>query len=236
MHDNLRKAASLTMQALDGLSPHIGMTTKQIDDYFVEFCNKHGAHSATLGYKGFPMSCCTSVNHVVAHGIPNDNPLRDGDIVNVDFSLVHNGYFGDSSRMFIIGKPSVKARRIIRIAYLSMWAGITAVKPGNHVGDIGHAIELCAKSQGGSVVREFGGHGIGTSFHMHPTIPNYGIPGEGPLLEPGWVFTVEPIVNLGKPDIKVLSDNWTAVTRDKSLSAQWEHMVLVTDIGYEVLT
>ncbi len=191
---------------------------------------------APPGYPPFPKSICTSVNHVVCHGVPGDKKLKAGDIVNVDITVIKDGYHGDTSRMFYVGEPSIQARRLCEITYECMWRGIRAVRPGAFLGDIGHVIQTCAESHGFSVVREFCGHGIGKRFHEEPQVLHYGRPHTGLKLLPGMTFTIEPMINAGKPGIRQLADGWTVVTKDHTLSAQWEHTVLVTDDGFEVLT
>ena len=242
----MRLAGRLASEVLDYLTPFIqpGITTNEIDRLASVFMTEvQGTIAAPLnyqppGYKAYPKSLCTSVNHVVCHGIPNDKPLKKGDIVNVDVTVIKDGWHGDTSRMFLIGDCSIAAKRLCRITYEAMWHGIAKVKPGARLGDIGHAIQVFAEKQGMSIVREFCGHGIGQVFHEEPQVLHYGRPGTLELLLPGMVFTIEPMINLGKRDIKdgPEKDGWTIVTRDHSLSAQWEHTVLVTETGYEVLT
>jgi len=234
----MRKAGRLAAEALDFLVPHVkpGVSTERLDDLVFEFAMDHGALPAPLNYRGFPKSICTSVNRVVCHGIPEPKPLREGDILNIDVTLILDGWHGDTSRMYIAGRPSRKAERLIAVTYEALMRAIAAVKPGNTVGHIGAAIQVYAESQRCSVVRDFCGHGIGRVFHDRPNILHYGQPGEGPELKPGMLFTIEPMINLGKPGVFVLADGWTAVTRDKELSAQFEHTVGVTATGYEVFT
>jgi methionyl aminopeptidase len=242
----MRLAGRLASEVLDYLTPFIqpGITTNEIDRLASVYMTEvQGTIAAPLnyqppGYKAYPKSLCTSVNHVVCHGIPNDKPLKKGDIVNVDVTVIKDGWHGDTSRMFLIGECSIAAKRLCRITYEAMWHGIAKVKPGARLGDIGHAIQVFAEKQGMSIVREFCGHGIGQVFHEEPQVLHYGRPGTLELLLPGMVFTIEPMINLGKRDIKdgPEKDGWTIVTRDHSLSAQWEHTVLVTETGYEVLT
>ena len=244
--EGMRLAGRLASEVLDHLTPFIqpGITTNEIDRLASVYMTEvQGTIAAPLnyqppGYKPYPKSLCTSVNHVVCHGIPNDKPLKKGDIVNVDVTVIKDGWHGDTSRMFLIGDCSIAAKRLCRITYEAMWHGIAKVKPGARLGDIGHAIQVFAEKQGMSVVREFCGHGIGQVFHEEPQVLHYGRPGTLDLLLPGMVFTIEPMINLGKRDIKdgPEKDGWTIVTRDHSLSAQWEHTVLVTETGYEVLT
>jgi len=241
---DMRVAGRLAAEVLDFITPHIkaGITTGELDrlchDYMV---NEQGAIPAPLhytppGYTPYPKSICTSVNHVVCHGVPGEKRLKNGDIINVDITVIKNGFHGDTSRMFCVGAPSIQARRLIDLTYDCMWRGIRAVRPGNTLGDIGHAIQVHAEKNGCSVVREFCGHGIGRNFHEEPQILHYGRPGMGMRLETGMIFTVEPMSNAGRAVIRQLADGWTIVTKDHSLSAQWEHTVLVTDSGYEVLT
>lgn len=234
----MRRAGGLTARCLDGVSDLVGngVALAQINDFVLDFAARHGATPATLGYKGYPYACCTSVNHVVCHGFPNEKKLRDGDIVNVDVTLILDGWHGDSSRMYVVGKPKRAAQRLIQIAHEAMMQGIRAVRPGARLGDIGHAIQSYAQSQRCSVVRDFCGHGIGQVFHDSPNILNFGRAGTGPELREGMIFTVEPMVNLGRGEVKMLADGWTAVTRDKSLSAQFEHSIGVTSAGYEIFT
>ena len=234
----MRKAGRLVAEALDAVTPliQVGCTTAEIDDFFMDFAKSHNAIPATLNYRGYRKACCTSINHVVCHGIPNDKPLRDGDIVNIDLTLIVDGWHGDTSRMFNVGTVPRAAERLVDVAYESLMRGIAAVKPGAHLGDIGHAIQSYAEGERCSVVRDFCGHGLGQVFHDHPNILHYGKPGEGVLLREGMFFTVEPMINLGKPQVKVLSDGWTAVTRDRSLSAQFEHTIGVTAEGCEIFT
>ncbi|MBG1231278.1 type I methionyl aminopeptidase [Aestuariivirga litoralis] len=234
----MRKAGQLVAQALDDVTPLVreGVSTQEIDDFFWAFAEKHNALPATLGYRGYRKASCISLNHVVCHGIPNAKPMSSGDIVNVDLTLIVDGWHGDSSRMYVIGETSRAAERLIDVTYESMMRGIAAVKPGAHLGDIGYAIQSYAEAERCSVVRDFCGHGLGELFHDHPNILHYGRKGDGAMLKPGMIFTIEPMINLGKPQVKFLSDGWTAVTRDKSLSAQFEHSVGVTESGVEIFT
>ena len=241
----MRIAGRLASEVLDYITPHIkpGITTKEIDLLCAEAMQKQGTKSACLGYQppgmtAYPAYVCTSVNHVVCHGIPNDKPLKKGDIVNVDVTIITpEGYFGDNSRMFIIGDGTIAGKRLCQLTFEAMWHGILQVKNGAHLGDIGHAIQKFAEGNGLSVVREYCGHGIGKVFHDEPQVLHYGRPGTGVELKTGMIFTIEPMLNLGKKDIKDLgNDGWTVITKDHSLSAQWEVEVLVTDTGYEVLT
>lgn len=235
----MRIAGRMAAEVLEMLTEHVkvGVSTDTLDrlayDYIV---NVQGAIPACLNYKGFPRSICTSVNHQVCHGIPGDKVLTHGDIVNIDVTVIKDGYFGDTSMMFEIGKPTIKGSRICRIAHECLWIGIDLVKPGTTLGDIGYAIQRHAESNGCSVVREYCGHGVGLHFHEEPHVMHYGKQGDGMALVPGMTFTIEPMINLGKQSIKVLNDGWTVVTRDRSLSAQWEHTLAVTDTGVEILT
>ena len=235
---SLRRAGRFAAECLDAVAPFArpGVTTQEIDDFVHDFAIKGGALPATLNYRGYNKSVCTSINHVVCHGIPDDRPLKDGDIVNIDVTFVVDGWHGDSSRMYLVGDVKRAAARLVDVTYESLLRGIAQVKPGNTTGDIGHAIQTYVESERCSVVRDFCGHGIGLLFHDTPNILHYGEPGQGVELRPGMVFTIEPMVNLGRPAVKVLSDGWTAVTRDRSLSAQFEHMVGVTETGCEVFT
>ena len=242
--EGMRVAGRLASEVLDFITPHIkaGITTGKIDALCHDFMvNVQGTIPAPLnyappGHRPYPKSVCTSVNHQVCHGIPGDKLLKQGDIVNVDITVIKDGYHGDTSRMFLIGEPSIQAKRLCESTYESMWRGIRQVKPGASLGDIGHAIQVFAEGAGYSVVREFCGHGIGKKFHEEPQILHYGRPGTGMKIQAGMIFTVEPMINAGKKDIRMLGDGWTVVTADHSLSAQWEHTVLVTDDGFEVLT
>lgn len=235
----MRVAGRLAGEVLQMIREHVqpGVTTGELDD----ICHHHitvvqQSIPAPLNYKGFPKSICTSVNHVVCHGIPGEKKLKDGDIVNIDITVIRDGWHGDTSKMFQVGETSVRARRICDIAYQSMVCGIEMVGPGVRLGDIGHTIQRYAERQGGSVVREYCGHGIGQVFHEDPQVLHYGRSGTGEVLVPGMVFTIEPMINLGKRETRLMPDGWTVVTRDRSLSAQWEHTIAVTDSGYDVLT
>ena len=230
--------ASATAATLDFITPYVrpGVTTGELDRLCHDFTLDHDAIPAPLNYHGFPKSICTSINHQVCHGIPGDRALKDGDIVNLDITVIKDGYHGDTSMMFLVGAPSIKAERLVRIAHECLQVGIRMVRPGIRLGDIGHAIQHHAESSGYSIVREYCGHGIGKEFHEEPQVLHYGVPGTGLELTAGMVFTIEPMVNAGKRQIKLLPDGWTVVTKDRSLSAQWEHTILVTDSGYEVLT
>ena len=234
----MRKAGQLAAAALDMLTPHVrpGVTTQHLDDLIFQFALDHDALPATLNYRGYTKSICTSINHVVCHGIPAPKPMREGDIINVDVTLIVEGWHGDTSRMYAVGAIKTKAERLIKITYESLMRGVAAVKPGNTTGDIGHAIQRYAESERCSVVRDFCGHGLGQVFHDRPNILHYGEPGEGAELKPGMLFTIEPMINLGKAAVKLLPDGWTAVTRDRELSAQFEHTVGVTETGCEVFT
>lgn len=236
--EGMRKAGRLSAEILDALADFIvpGVTTEAIDDFVRNMTLAAGAIPATLGYRGYTHSCCTSINHVVCHGIPSDKRLQNGDIINIDVTVILDGWYGDTSRMFFAGDVSVKAKRLCDVTYESMMRGIAAVKPGAHVGDIGHAIQSYVEAQRFSVVRDFSGHGLGRIFHDAPNILHYGKKGSGPVLKPGMFFTVEPMVNAGTWQVKILSDGWTAVTRDKQLSAQYEHSVGVTETGVEFFT
>jgi methionyl aminopeptidase len=242
--EKMRVACRLAAELLDYITPFVqsGVTTNELDrlchDYTV---NVQHATSAPLnyaphGHPPYPKSICTSVNHQVCHGVPSEKKLKSGDIVNIDVTPIKDGWHGDSSRMFCVGEPSIQARRLCDVTYQAMWIGIRQVKPGAHLGDVGHAIQTFVEAMGYSVVREFCGHGIGKKFHEEPQVLHYGKPRTGLRLEPGMIFTVEPMVNAGKAGIKQLGDGWSVVTKDHSLSAQWEHTVLVTETGYEVLT
>ena len=240
----MRIAGRLASEVLDMLTPHVkpGITTDALDklahDHIVNVQQAIPAplNYAPPGYTPYPKSVCTSINHQVCHGIPNDRPLKNGDIVNIDVTVIKDGWHGDTSRMFIVGEGSIAAKRLCQITYDAMWRGIVKVKPGVSLGDIGHAIQTFAENQGFSIVREFCGHGIGQKFHEDPQVLHYGRPGTLEKLVPGMVFTIEPMINAGRREIRETGDGWTIVTKDRSLSAQWEHTILVTDTGYEVLT
>jgi len=234
----MRKAGRLTAEALDLLVDHVkpGVTTLALDRMAYEFAMDHGAIPATLFYKGYRHSVCTSINHVVCHGIPEERPLREGDIVNIDLTLIVDGWYGDSSRMYAVGEISRKAERLIEVTYESLYAGIAAAKPGNTTEDIGAAIQAHAEAERTSVVRDFVGHGVGQLFHDEPNIAHFRAPGTGIELKPGMIFTIEPMINLGRPHVKILSDGWTAVTRDRTLSAQAEHSIGITETGHEIFT
>jgi methionyl aminopeptidase len=237
--EKMRQAGALAAQLLDYLAPMVkpGVTTLELNDAAEEWTQKHGAKSAPLGYHGFPKSICTSVNEVVCHGIPNAKQvLRDGDIINVDVTPTLDGYHGDTSRMFFVGEPSPLARKLVEVTEECLWRGIRAVKPGARIGDIGAAIQEYAEGQGFSVVRDFVGHGVSRVFHTAPQVPHYGQSGKGKKLRPGMVFTIEPMINEGTWEVEVLADKWTAVTKDRKLSAQFEHTIAVTEEGVDILT
>lgn len=236
--EGMRKAGQMAAQCLDMLTHEIrpGVTTAHIDDLVFRFAMDHKVLPATLMYRGYRYSCCTSLNHVVCHGQPNDKPMRDGDIVNVDVTFIVDGWHGDSNRMYSVGEIPRKAQRLMEVTYESLMRGIAVVKPGATTGDIGAAIQEYAEGERCSVVRDFCGHGVGRAFHEQPSILHYGRRGEGVVLRPGMIFTIEPMINLGKPHVKVLADGWTAVTRDRSLTAQFEHSLGVTETGCEVFT
>ncbi|HBF32456.1 type I methionyl aminopeptidase [Rhizobium sp.] len=234
----MRKACNVTARCLDALAPMIkpGLTTNEIDRFVFEFGMDNGALPATLNYRGYRHSVCTSINHVVCHGIPDDKPLREGDIVNIDVTYVVDGWHGDSSRMYPVGEIKRAAERLLEVTHECLMRGIAAVRPGARTGAIGAAIQAYAEAQRCSVVRDFCGHGVGQLFHDTPNILHYGQVNEGPELREGMIFTIEPMINLGKPHVKVLADGWTAVTRDRSLTAQYEHAVGVTATGCEIFT
>ncbi len=237
--EKMRVAGRLAAEVLEMIEPHVqpGITTEELDrichEYIVEV---QKAIPAPLHYRGFPKSVCTSVNHQVCHGIPGSRRLKAGDIVNIDITVIKDGWHGDTSKMFYVGRPSVQAQRLVETAYEAMWRGIEQIRPGATLGDVGHAIQRFVESRRFSVVREYCGHGIGREFHEDPQVLHYGRPGEGVEIVPGMVFTVEPMINAGRRHVKLLRDGWTVVTKDHSLSAQWEHTVAVTDTGAEVLT
>ena len=234
----MRRAGKLAAETLDMITAHVrpGISTGEIDKLCHDYMVERGAIPATLGYRGYTKSSCTSVNHVVCHGIPGDRVLVDGDIINIDVTVILDGWHGDSSRMYVAGEASTKAKLLMDVTYEAMMKGIAAIRPGATLGDIGHAIQVHVEKHRFSVVRDFCGHGIGRHFHEPPNILHFGRPGEGPKLKPGMFFTVEPMVNAGRPEVKILDDGWTAVPRDRSLSAQFEHMVAVTDNGVEIFT
>ena len=235
---SMRKAGKLAAQVLDYIQPFVipGVTTEILDQKCHEFILKNNAIPAPLNYKGFPKSICTSINHVICHGIPGEKILINGDIVNIDITVILDGWHGDTSRMFWVGQPGIKAKKLIETTFEAMWRGIEEVKPGATLGDIGYAIQNFAENKGYSVVRDFCGHGIGRVFHDSPSVLHYGHRGEGQVLKEGMFFTIEPMINVGNHEVKILQDGWTAVSRDKSLSAQFEHTLSVTASGYEVFT
>ena len=234
----MRRAGRVAAEILDALVPHVvpGATTQELDDIVYEMTIAGGGIPATMNYRGYTRSCCTSINHVVCHGIPGDKALKDGDIVNIDVTPIVDGWHGDTSRMYAVGKVPIKAQRLIDVTYECMMLGIAQVKPGAHLGDISHATQSHAEPQRYSVVRDFCGHGVGRLFHDAPEVIHAGRPGTGPELRPGMFFTIEPMINIGRPAVKVLDDGWTAVTRDRKLSAQFEHSVGVTEDGVEIFT
>ncbi len=237
--EKMRVAGQLAASVLDMITSHVrpGITTNELDRICHDFIvDELDCVPAPLNYKGFPKSICTSVNHVVCHGIPGNKKLKNGDIVNIDITIIKDGFHGDTSRMFFVNKPPILGKRLARVSHECMIKGIEMVKPGAQLGDIGHAIQQHAESNGFSVVREYCGHGIGRQFHEEPQVLHYGVPGTGVTLQEGMTFTIEPMINAGRKETKLLSDGWTVVTRDHSLSAQWEHTVLVTPDGFEVLT
>ena len=236
--EGMRRAGALAAEALDMMAAEVkpGVTTGHLDRLAFEFCMDHGAYPATLMYRGYKYSICTSINHVVCHGMPDDKPMRDGDIVNIDVTFILDGWHGDSSRMYLIGEVPRRASRLVEVTYEALMRGIAAVRPGATMGDMAHAIQSYAESERCSVVRDFCGHGIGRLFHDEPNVLHYGEPGEGIPFREGMIFTIEPMINLGRPHVKVLGDGWTAVTRDRSLSAQFEHTVGVTEAGCEIFT
>lgn len=237
--DKMRLAGRLAADVLKMIAPHVkaGITTNELNDICHEYIvNVQQAIPAPLNYHGFPKSICTSINHQVCHGIPSDKQLKNGDIINVDVTVIKDGYHGDTSKMFFVGEPSLIARRVTQISHECLVIGIEMVKPGVQLGDIGYAIQHHAEAHDCSVVREYCGHGIGQVFHEEPQVLHYGSPGTGLALEPGMIFTIEPMINAGKRHVKLLPDQWTVVTKDHSLSAQWEHTILVTPTGFDVLT
>ncbi len=234
----MRKAGRLAAEILDALAPHVvpGVTTGELDDIVRRMTLDGGGVPATLGYRGYTHSCCISLNNVICHGIPGDLKLREGDILNIDVTPMVDGWHGDSSRMYICGETSIKARRLVEVTYECLMLGIEQAKPGNHLGDIGHAIQRHAEKHRYGVVRDFCGHGLGRVFHDSPEVVHIGRPGTGPELRPGMFFTIEPMINIGKPGVKMLDDGWTAVTRDRTLSAQFEHSIGITETGCEIFT
>lgn len=237
--EKMRRSARLTAEVLEVMIEYVrpGVTTDELDRIANEhIVNVQKVTPANVGYRGFPKTLCTSVNHVICHGIPGDKKLKDGDILNIDTAVIADGFYGDTSRMYFVGEPSIQARRLVETTYEAMKIGLEMVRPGLHLGDIGHAIQEHAEARGYSVVREYCGHGIGRGYHEDPQVLHYGEPGEGLALEPGMTFTIEPMINAGKRHARLLPDGWTVVTKDHSLSAQWEHTVLVTEDGFDVLT
>lgn len=236
--EGMRKAGRLAAEVLDMITPLVvpGVRTDHLDKVCEDYIRAHGAIPAPLGYRGYPKSVCISPNHVVCHGIPGEKTLEEGDIANIDVTVILDGWHGDTSRMFYVGDVGVKARKLVETTYQCMMKGIEMVKPGATLGDIGNAIQTLAEANRYSVVRDFCGHGVGKVFHMPPSVLHYGKPGSGMKLKAGMIFTIEPMINAGKFDVKVLADNWTAVTRDKSLSAQFEHSIGVTPTGFEIFT
>jgi methionyl aminopeptidase len=236
--EGMRRAGQLAAEILDTLAPHVvpGVSTQELDEIVYRMTLEGGGVPATLGYRGYTHSCCISINHVVCHGIPSDRTLKDGDIVNIDVTPIVDGWHGDTSRMYLVGDVGIKARKLVDITYECLMIGLEQAKPGNFLGDIASAIQHHAEAQRYSVVRDFCGHGVGRLFHDSPEVVHAGRPGTGPELKPGMIFTVEPMINIGRPDVKVLEDGWTAVTRDRSLSAQFEHSIGITDTGCEIFT
>jgi methionyl aminopeptidase len=234
----MRKAGQITATVLDALTEMVepGVSMAALDDFAREAMVAAGAAPANIGYRGYAHTSCISVNHVVCHGIPSDRTLKDGDIVNIDLTSLVDGWHGDTSRMFLVGDVSIKARRLVDVTYECLMLGIEQAKPGNHLGDIGHAIQRHAEKHRYGVVRDFVGHGVGRVYHDAPDVLHYGRPGTGPELKPGMIFTIEPMINIGKPDVKMLDDGWTAVTRDRTLSAQFEHSIGITETGCEIFT
>ena len=234
----MRAAGRLAAETLDMITPHVrpGISTAQLDTICHDYILGRGAVPATLNYRGYRHSSCISINHVVCHGIPGDRRLMNGDVLNIDVTVIVDGWHGDTSRMYVAGQVSTRAARLLDVTYDALMRGVDAVRPGATLGDVGHAIQSFVEGHRFSVVRDFCGHGIGHRFHEAPNVLHYGRPGTGPVLRPGMFFTVEPMVNAGRPEVKVLDDGWTAVTRDRSLSAQFEHMVGVTEDGVEVFT
>ena len=236
--DGMRRAGRLAASILDALVPHVvpGVTTGELDALVHRLTLDGGGVPATLGYRGFTKSCCTSINHVVCHGIPGDKALRDGDIVNIDVTPILEGWHGDTSRMYLVGEVPIKAKKLVEVTYECLMLGLEQARPGNHLGDISAAIQRHAEKHRYGVVRDFCGHGLGRLFHDSPEVVHAGRAGTGPELRPGMFFTVEPMINIGRADVKLLEDGWTAVTRDRSLSAQFEHSVGITDDGHEIFT
>jgi methionyl aminopeptidase len=236
--EGMRRAGKLAAEILDALASHVvpGVSTQELDDIVYRMTVDAGGVPATLGYRGYTKSCCTSINHVVCHGIPGDKTLKNGDIVNIDVTPIVDGWHGDTSRMYLVGDVPLKARKLVDITYECMMLGIEQAKPGNFLGDVSNAIQRHAESNRYSVVRDFCGHGVGRLFHDSPEVVHAGRPGTGPELKPGMIFTIEPMINIGRPDVKLLDDGWTAVTRDRSLSAQFEHSIGITETSCEIFT
>ncbi len=236
--EGMRKAGRLAAEILDALVPHVvpGVTTEALDDIVRRMTLDGGAVPATLGYRGYTKSCCISINHVVCHGIPGPKALKDGDIINIDVTPMLDGWHGDTSRMYLVGDVPIKAKRLVDVTYESLMLGIEQAKPGNRLGDVSHAIQTYAEKHRYGVVRDFCGHGVGRVFHDAPEVVHVGKPGTGPELKPGMIFTIEPMINIGRPDVKMLDDGWTAVTRDRTLSAQFEHSIGITETGCEIFT
>ncbi|MEJ7935144.1 type I methionyl aminopeptidase [Sphingobium sp. AN558] len=236
--EGMRRAGRLAAEILDALVPHVvpGVTTGELDDIVRRMSLDGGGVPATLGYRGYTHSCCISLNNVICHGIPGEQTLRDGDILNIDVTPLVDGWHGDSSRMYIAGEAPIKARRLVEVTYECLMLGIEQARPGNHLGDIGHAIQTHAEKHRYGVVRDFCGHGLGRVFHDSPEVVHVGRPGTGPELRPGMFFTIEPMINIGKPGVRMLDDGWTAVTRDRTLSAQFEHSIGITETGCEIFT
>lgn len=236
--EGMRRAGRLAAEILDAIAPYVqpGVTTGRIDDLVRQMTLDGGAVPATLGYRGYAHSCCVSLNNVICHGIPGDKVLRDGDILNIDVTPLLDGWHGDSSRMYLAGDVPIKARRLVEVTYECLMLGIEQARPGNHLGDIGHAIQVHAEKHRYGVVRDFCGHGLGRVFHDAPEVVHIGRPGTGPELKPGMIFTIEPMINGGKPGVRMLDDGWTAVTRDRTLSAQFEHSIGITETGCEIFT
>ena len=236
--EGMRRAGQLAAEILDALAPHVvpGVATEELDEIVYRMTLEGGGVPATLGYRGYTKSSCISINHVVCHGIPGDRQLKDGDIVNIDVTPIVDGWHGDTSRMYLVGNVPIRARKLVDVTYECLMLGLEQAKPGNHLGDIANAIQRHAESQRYSVVRDFCGHGVGRLFHDSPEVVHAGRPGTGPELRPGMIFTVEPMINIGRPDVKLLDDGWTAVARGRSLSAQFEHSIGITEDGCEIFT
>ncbi len=237
--EKMKVAGRLAAEVLEMIEPHVkaGVTTGEINDICHDYMvNQQGTIPAALNYRGFPKSICTSINHVVCHGIPGDKQLKKGDIINLDVALIKDDYYGDTSKMFFVGEPSILAKKLVSVTQECLYLGIQEVQPGKHLGDIGAVIQKHAESNHFSVVRDYCGHGIGKSFHEEPQVLHYGKAGTGPVMKPGMTFTIEPMINVGRPDITLLPDHWTVITKDRKLSAQWEHTILVTETGALVLT